>query len=1158
MQLARCLRSRELFLLLSLGFLNSQVWGANVERRHIFYNDSAFDTGDPLANAFDDGAIATDKAALFPGSGAAFPNYTSYAKGINGVMIDIAALPTIPNPSDFEFRVGNDNNPAQWPLGPVPLGISVRFGDGMLGSDRVTILWADNAIEKTWLQVTVKVTANTGLAEPDVFYFGNAPGESGDTATDALVGSKDVLGPQNNPMVGAPINNAFDYNRDALVDANDATVAQDNQTGVFPDLHLILTPTGPGIGVTSVSPEAGIPGTIIRVDGVGFDSDLFENTVYIGGSLCRIISGDASHLRVVALRDLMTGLVEVKAKGTTAFSTDPFLRGGTTTLATPLADSDAELEEGMGFLSTARFDMMAQGLNQPLLVVLASPTDIDPEDLAPMGMTARDAIIAKFAEVNTFFQQASYGLTSANFTVTDWFPLSQGRDFYCWQQEDVDRAQTKVDAAQADLDGLQLDPGANQGQIDAAEAKLEEAKTKKRQAQDAQGKLQERDFAFAEALVQAKADLGAATFNSFTDYVLVLAGPFKRGANYDTETGFNIESEIHGIQEDITFNNPKGIVYYAQGADWGRVVHELSHFFAGGDLYTEGFADGSRLEGLAAPFAMMGSHDSHPLYIGQRIEKLLDYFNESVPDGNVRFLEWGSVPDFDEVIDLVSHAITQDPTGDDTRHLIKLQVTEGLVYYVEVRQRPDPSFGPQGDYVFDENIPLDPSNPPWEGGVIIYKSVENNNQSNNKERPVNLLPPFRMLQVGEGFSDPARTIQIDVVDRLVDRPAKYRVRVQWGTLPAADPDGQFDLRITPWGAPPWETEDIWVNSPKNDETMPAKVVYANHEPGDETMPIGNGDPPWVGHDNTIFARIKNHGQVETPETVKITFYVNTPPGVGDSGTWAPFDTIDIGTLMPDEVRVVMPSKPWRPALDKHTCLQVQIHSQHGEITFDNNVAQENFFDFETGAASPYFPFEFDVLAQNPYDAPGVMDLKVRNLPEDWFAALDHGSVFLPPLSTKPVHVVLWTDRIPEWEQDHRDDSPPKALIDIEGWMELFGDRMFPVGGATVLMRATRLVKIKCTGAIDSNIFFVNGVVSPVGSTGTPNVGVTPVAIHVTDPQGNLHVNRTKTDFSGNFNGFVDLPRPLEDGEYQLQCLVLRGSLAHTTESEVKVIPYAGN
>jgi hypothetical protein len=75
--------------------------------RYIYYNNSAFDGNNPNANATDDGAIAPDKKALLPGETTTFANYTSYNRGINGIMIDIADLPGTPTVADFVFKVGN-------------------------------------------------------------------------------------------------------------------------------------------------------------------------------------------------------------------------------------------------------------------------------------------------------------------------------------------------------------------------------------------------------------------------------------------------------------------------------------------------------------------------------------------------------------------------------------------------------------------------------------------------------------------------------------------------------------------------------------------------------------------------------------------------------------------------------------------------------------------------------------------------------------------------------------------------------------------------------------------------------------------------------------------------------------------------------------------
>src|SRR6185437_12705632 len=95
---------------LTPGAPNSAAVAATVVGQSIFYNNSAWDGNNPAASASDNLAIATDKSALLPGGTATFANYTSYSKGINGIMVDIANLPagtTSLSPSDFAFHVGN-------------------------------------------------------------------------------------------------------------------------------------------------------------------------------------------------------------------------------------------------------------------------------------------------------------------------------------------------------------------------------------------------------------------------------------------------------------------------------------------------------------------------------------------------------------------------------------------------------------------------------------------------------------------------------------------------------------------------------------------------------------------------------------------------------------------------------------------------------------------------------------------------------------------------------------------------------------------------------------------------------------------------------------------------------------------------------------------
>ena len=78
-----------------------------------------------------------------------------------------ASWSTSPSPAgtitaaDFQFKVGNNNDPEHWTALAVTPTVSVRPGEGDFGSDRVTIIFPDGAIQKQWLQVTVLGPAQT-------------------------------------------------------------------------------------------------------------------------------------------------------------------------------------------------------------------------------------------------------------------------------------------------------------------------------------------------------------------------------------------------------------------------------------------------------------------------------------------------------------------------------------------------------------------------------------------------------------------------------------------------------------------------------------------------------------------------------------------------------------------------------------------------------------------------------------------------------------------------------------------------------------------------------------------------------------------------------------------------------------------------------------
>src|SRR4051812_25877830 len=85
---------------------SSQAGNGAVVNAHVFYNNSKLDGNDPAANENDDRAIDSQKVYLLPGHEPGPQNITGYSKGLNGVMVDIAGLPTgaTLSPDDFGFR----------------------------------------------------------------------------------------------------------------------------------------------------------------------------------------------------------------------------------------------------------------------------------------------------------------------------------------------------------------------------------------------------------------------------------------------------------------------------------------------------------------------------------------------------------------------------------------------------------------------------------------------------------------------------------------------------------------------------------------------------------------------------------------------------------------------------------------------------------------------------------------------------------------------------------------------------------------------------------------------------------------------------------------------------------------------------------------------
>jgi len=210
----------------------------------LYYRQSSWNVSNSQfpGNA-DDNAIAPDKTPYLPGSGAAsFANVSSYSRGINGIMIDIAG-PTgsLSRTSDFIFKVGNNGDPSTWSTAPLP-GLTTRSSAGVGGSKRVQLTWSTGDILGTWLQITVRATAATGLTSDYVLYWGSNPGDTGisnGSLWASVTNTTDELGARNHPsgLTSTSITNEYDFDRNKTVGITDSLIARNN-VGMLWKLNL--------------------------------------------------------------------------------------------------------------------------------------------------------------------------------------------------------------------------------------------------------------------------------------------------------------------------------------------------------------------------------------------------------------------------------------------------------------------------------------------------------------------------------------------------------------------------------------------------------------------------------------------------------------------------------------------------------------------------------------------------------------------------------------------------------------------------------------------------------------------------------------------------------------------------------------------------------
>jgi hypothetical protein len=179
-----------------------------------------------------------------------FENLINTTRGINGLVFDIANLPGTVTANDFIFQMSPQgafneaaNPPASWQAAPAPSMVTVQAGS----PSRVIITWANNAVERRWLRVTIKANANTGLAVPEVYYLGHLQGETtGASGGRFTVLVADILAVRAALSQGTSINSVVDLDKSGVVLVADILAARSQLTRELTQITVPATSGGGG------------------------------------------------------------------------------------------------------------------------------------------------------------------------------------------------------------------------------------------------------------------------------------------------------------------------------------------------------------------------------------------------------------------------------------------------------------------------------------------------------------------------------------------------------------------------------------------------------------------------------------------------------------------------------------------------------------------------------------------------------------------------------------------------------------------------------------------------------------------------------------------------------------------------------------------------
>jgi len=533
-------------------------------------------------------------------------------------------------------------------------------------------------------------------------------------------------------------------------------------------------------------------------------------------------------------------------------------------------------------------------------------------------------------------------------------------------------------------------------------------------------------------------------------------------------------------------------------------IHELSHWFGFPERY-EPILNGNLDRTPATGFSPMGysSLDS-----GRAHHIGYDRFRQGFMDQGTPAL---TVPKNTQpvvtTVDLVPIDLAPPLNGPLQSSLILVpteQSADGFVGYTVESRVTGPTFG---DIVYENGAIVSFVDTRNRADIFIMDDPNDNQPSVGNTRLA--------YEANDVFQDATRGVRIEVKAPVIPGTGATQILVTNTTPSQMKPD----LEIRQWDERFWATPDIWIDRPP----FLNPPDRADDLQGPD--PYGNRDTPGVATnptiENRIYFKVRNGGAATAFNAVVKAYF--SMPGIGQGlSDWQPvnpgdqgvsFSQINPGQEVTGYLHWTVPAGTMP---DGHACVKVVIQPlATGELSLENNIAQENIFRFETNKNSPWHSRSRQILVRNPSATEVVrVAMDTSALPTGWAAKLLPSTFSLAPGSSQLVDYAIYPAGPPGKPAS---DAPPgfvsKTNITAYGFFSTGGVRV--LGGvqsqlALINLTTTSLTLVSKT----ATSMTVKGCVSGVGGT--------PIAARIVAFQAAYQTNHAWASGTTNSSGCVQL------------------------------------